>query len=325
MLLVLADAPQRPPGRGILAVEPRVVVVRPRERRAELRAHRDEAVQLDGVAHRPRRDRRQRDDHEQRRRRQPAPRPARPHGPDPDRERQQQDEAVRPGEDRQAPDEPGQQRPAVRMRRSSMLDRRGERPEHQHDEQRFGHQRAADQDEREVHRPQRERRERNPPPPELRRDEPDQRDRERPDERLDDPGRGHPLVDAFAGDAGDVVHPGEQEGVTGGTEGGREPEGQAVALAARERTRVEVVVPRVVDDGVVGRRGDVPEPQDQRHRQQRPDGEAQARQPGPAHAAGLADRTGGSGQSTAGRRRSVQLRPWRSAVKRARTPSVSRP
>ena len=321
----LVDAPQRPPRGGVLAVEPRVVVVGPRERRPELRAHGDEAVQLHGVADRPRRHGRERDDDEQRRRRQRAPRPARPQVPRADRERQEQDEPVGAREDRQAGHEARQEGPAELVPRSSQLDRGRQRAEHEHHEQRLGHERAADEDERQVDRAERERRERLPAPPELRSDHPDQRDGERPDERLHDARRRHALVDPLAGDAGDVVHPREQERVAGRSERRRELEGQAVALAARYGARVVVVVARVVHDRVVGGRRDVPEAQHQRHRQQRPDGEAEARQPAPAHAAGLADRTGGSGQSTAGRRRSVQLRPCRSAVKRARTPSVSRP
>ena len=122
---VVVDASQRPPGGGVLTIQTGLVVVRPGERRAELRADGDEGVQLDGVAHRPRRDGRQRDGDEQRGGRQRAPRPAGAHGPDPDREREEQDEAVRPGEDRQAADEPGQQRPAVA--RASIFDA-GSRP-----------------------------------------------------------------------------------------------------------------------------------------------------------------------------------------------------
>ena len=202
----LVDAPQRPPRGGVLAVEPRVVVVGPRERRPELRAHRDEAVQLHGVADRPRRHGRERDDDEQRRRRQRAPRPARPQVPRADRERQEQDEPVGAREYRQAGHEAAERAQPTLVPRSSQLDRGRQRAEHEHDEQRLGHERAADEDERQADRAERKRRERLPAPPELRGDHPDQRDGERPDERLHDARRRHALVDPLAGDAGDVVH-----------------------------------------------------------------------------------------------------------------------
>jgi hypothetical protein len=109
------------------------------------------------------------------------------------------------------------------MGRAPVLDRRGERAEQQRREQRLGHHRAADEDQRDVHRGEPQRGERDPAPPQLRRHEADQPDDQRRDEDPEDAPGDDPVVRQCPLDAGELVGPGQQDGVGGGPERGLAP------------------------------------------------------------------------------------------------------
>jgi len=178
----------------------------------------------------------------------------------------QEDRRVGSREDRQAAEHAGDQRPATPVRRPPVLDRGGQGTQQQNGEQRLGHQRTADQDQRQIDRAERHRHQRDAPVEELRGEHADERHDRRAHERVGD-AAGHdarrglrPLDAAQRIDAGEeirVARRPERRLPTRARADAREP------VAGRDRARVNVVVVRVVNGLVARRRRDVPEPKGQ--------------------------------------------------------------
>ena len=276
-------------------------------------------MQLASVAHGPRRDRHQGDEHEHDRRperRPPAPRPPVPHG---ERERGEQDEGLGAGQRGQAPHDPGQQSPAVAVRRAPIRQHRRQRGEHEDVEQRLGHHRAADEDEGQIDRRQAECHQAGDRPPQLRREHAHERDDRRPHEGLRDPRDPQALARGLAIGLEHVIHGAQEVRVAGRAEGRRAAMGQGLGepVALRDRARMDVVVDGVVAQHVVRRRVDVGDAQHERR------GDEQHGDPADASAAHGYGRW--APRSPAVRRSSGQRPRRRSTMKRPSTPRVCTP
>ena len=250
---VVVDALERPPRRRVDLVRPRLAVVGPGQRGAELRRDRDEGVEGLVVADRPRQHGQRRRDHQHDRR---AASPA------------ASSTASANGSSRTIAfarpriaspiSTPGQDHPGIRARVQDGGDR-AQQAEH---EQRLAHHRLPDQDQRDVDRAQRQRDQRHAPPPELERDQPDQRHDPRADERVGDPRGLHPRRLVAARPRARTRR--HEDRVRGRPERRRAPVGQREPVPGGDRRRVPVVVDRVVDELVVGRREDEGDPDRQR-------------------------------------------------------------
>ena len=231
----------------------------------------------------------------------------------------EQDEGLGAGQRGQAAHDPGQQRPAVAVRRAPMGQRRCQRGEHEDVEQRLGHHRAADEDEGQVDRRQAERHQAGDRPPQLRREHAHQRDDRRSHEGLGDARDPQALARGLAVGLEHVVHGAQEVRIAGRAEGGRAAMGQGLGepLALGDRARMDVVVDGVVAQHVVRRRVDVGDAQHQRHRDEQHGDHADASD---AHGYGR-----WAPRSPAVRRSSGQRPRRRSTVKRASTPRVIRP
>ena len=276
---VLRDRPVEAPLVGQRREVRRGGVVGPAQRDSGLVGDRDEVMQLDHIADRPRGDRRGHRSQQREHRAGTAPGAATDGRRCTERESDREHERVLMGQRRQPGEHPGRRNPRPDLPPGAAApgrtQRRPDRGQLKHDQQVLGDDRAGQLDQHRVDRGQRQRRQRDRAAERLQRDQPQQPDGDRAEHRAAEPDtqprRGVPGVPV------DQIDEADEVGV-----GGREIGGRAVAatgagvvsaagvvIAVPGDHRSEPVVGARIVDRVKRGRLDVADAQRQREQQQR--------------------------------------------------------
>ncbi len=180
----------RVPARRTVGPCPGRLVVGPLEPDPVPRGHRHERVEHERVAHGPRHDGERGGSREEERRGERSQGEPGPRGPEADGQRSQQERTVDPGQDGQAGEDPGDDRPAEPgPRRGPPGEDRQDRRELERDEQRLGQQARPVGDERRIRRGDGHGQEGRPRSPDPKGEQADEPDHQRAEDRLRDASR----------------------------------------------------------------------------------------------------------------------------------------